>query len=499
MMDRSAEGTIKQMANMAETRAFGNGGRQGAAYLLLGAILLAAGLLRVWSASGDLWLDEITSLNHLVLARSLPSPDTWLALFFHDNTHPLNTLYLAAVGPGAGPLAYRALSVAAGIAAVAVAAAIGWRRSPTEGLIAAALLAFSYPMVHYAGEARGYSTLLLAALAAAWLMERTLEAPSPGRVLAFIAVSLLGFASHLTFAVIEAGLGIWAAVVLFQRLASPVSVIARLTVLFGVQAVVLAAYGAVAWNNFVGFGGGSFVPAMDAAGDMAELTFGADPSARGSVAPAMVLALAGAVWWLYRRGDGSWVFFLVVVLLYPLAYVIADPAYGTVPRYFIANALFALVIAARGLSLLMAGNRWTRAGAGGLLALFLLGNGLLLDRFLTTGRGDFAQAVRDIAAAHDGPGPARVAGYHRFHISSVVTYHARAQGLEAAVRYVTPEEEAGAPAAWFIDGSFPGRRPPPEISRQIEGPGLTPYTLEGVYPHWALSGDTWALYRRKGG
>ena len=43
---------------MAETRAFGNGGRKGAAFGLLGAILLVAGLLRVWSASGDLWLDE---------------------------------------------------------------------------------------------------------------------------------------------------------------------------------------------------------------------------------------------------------------------------------------------------------------------------------------------------------------------------------------------------------------------------------------------------------
>ncbi|MCH8236555.1 MAG: hypothetical protein IIC06_00120 [Proteobacteria bacterium] len=483
---------------MAETRAFGNGGGKGAAYLLLGAILLAAGLLRVWAASGDLWLDEITSLNHLVMARSQPSLDTWLALFFHDNTHPLNTLYLAAVGPGAGPLAYRALSVAAGIAAVAVAAAMGWRRSPMEGLMAAALLAFSYPMVHYAGEARGYSTMVLAALAAVWLMERTLDAPGPGRLVAFVLVSLLGLATHLSFLVIEAGLGIWAAAALFQRLGSPVSVAARLVLLFGLQTIAVTAYGAAALDNFV-IAGGAFVPAMEAARHMAELTFGADPAARGSVAPAIALALAGAVWWLYRRGDGSWVFFLVVVLVYPLAYVIADPTLGMAPRYFIANALFALVIAARGLSLLMAGNRWTRAGAGGLLALFLIGNGLLLDRFLSTGRGDFAQAVRDIAAADDGPGPARVAGFHRFHVSSVVAYHARAQGLEAAVRYVTPEEEAGAPAAWFIDGYFVGRRPAPEISRQIEGLGLTPYILERVYPHWGLSGDTWAVYRRKGG
>ena len=48
---------------------------------------------------------------------------------------------------------------------VAVAAAIGWRRSPREGLICAAMVCVSYPMVHYAGEARGYAPMLLAALA----------------------------------------------------------------------------------------------------------------------------------------------------------------------------------------------------------------------------------------------------------------------------------------------------------------------------------------------
>ena len=117
----------------------------------------------------------------------------------------------------------------------------------------------SYPMVHYAGEARGYATMVLAALAAMYLLQTILEdpnpAPNPWRILAFITVSLLGFAAHLSFAVIETGLGIWAAAALFQRLASPLSAAARLTTLFGVQAIALTAYGAVAWNNFTVGGG----------------------------------------------------------------------------------------------------------------------------------------------------------------------------------------------------------------------------------------------------
>ena len=490
---------------MAETTAFGNGGRKGTAFGLLGVILLAAGLLRVWAASGDLWMDEVWSLGNIALARSQPTGGNWLALFFQANTHPLNTLYLAFLGPDAGIFAYRALSVVSGIGAVAMAAVLGWRRSAAEGLIAAAMVAVSYPMVHYAGEARGYATMMLAALAAIYLLQTILEAPNqapkPFRVLAFIAVSLLGFASHLSFAVIEAGLGIWAAVALFRRLGSPVSVAARLTVLFGVQAAVLTAYGAVAWNNFV-IGGGTSPPTAVAVNTMAEMAFGADPAARGSITPVLGLVLAAAIWWLYRRGDGSWVFFAAVALLYPFGFVLVDPPQGMAERYFITSALAALILAARGLALAMEGKRWARVLAVAALAGFGMGNALLLQKFFTDGRGGYTEAARFIAAAGEGParkGPARVAGYQALRVGAVLKFHASRAGLADALRYVTPEEEAGAPAAWFIDGSFPGRRPPPEISRRLEGPGLTPYSLEGVYPHWGLSGDTWAVYRRKGG
>jgi hypothetical protein len=478
---------------MAETTAFGNGGRRGTAFGLLGVILLAAGLLRVWAAAGDLWIDEVWSLENIALVRAQPTSGNWLALFFHANTHPLNTLYLAFLGPEAGVFAYRALSVASGVAAVAMAAALGWRRSATEGLIAAAMVAASYPMVHYAGEARGYATMVLAALACVYLLQTYLEAPSPGRALAFVAVSLLGFASHMSFGIIEAGLGLWAAAVLFQRLASPVSVIARLAVLFGVQAVALTAYGAVAWNNFV-LGGGSPSPTAVSVNTMAEMTFGADPAAWGSITPVLGPALAAVVWWLYRRGDGSWIFFAAVALVFPLGFVVIDPPLDMAERYFITSGLAALILAARGLAPAMQAKRWPRALAIAALAGFFIGNGLLLQKFFTDGRGGYTKAARFIAAAGDGP--VTVSGYQPLRAGAVLKFHASRAGLADALRYLTPEEESGAAAAWFIDGSFAGRRPPPEISRPIKGSGQTPYSLEGVYPHWGLSGDTWAIYRR---
>lgn len=470
------------------------------ALVLLGVILLTAAALRLGAAGGDLWIDEIWSLDNIALARAQADGSDWLALFFHDNTHAVNTFYLALVGPDAGPFAYRALSVLTGLAAVAVAAAIGWRRSPLEGLIAAAMVAVSYPMVHYAGEARGYAPMGLAALAAYALFERCLEAPSPGRITAFIAVSLLGLAAHLTFLLILGALGVWAFMVLFRRPEPVVRTLARLTVLFGVQVIAVAAYGAVAWNNLA-TGGGAAMMAAESVGIMAKATFGIDPGAKASAAVMIAIGLFCFVWWFRRRGMESWLFLAIVVVAFPLIFVLIDPAHGTVPRYFIASALFALIVAARGLALMMEAGPWLRAAAGGLLIVFLAGNGLLLEKFYGPARGQYADAVKFIAAESRAErGAVGVAGSHQLSIDKLIAYHGRRQGLSGAVRYVDPEENASSPADWYIDtyydSYYRGHTPAPEFSRPSGKGGLTSYKLKKVFPHWGLSGDTWAIYRR---
>jgi hypothetical protein len=290
------------------------------------------------------------------MARASAKSGDWLALFFHDNTHALNTLYMALLGPDASALAYRGFSILCGTASVAVAAAIGWRRGLLEGLIAAALVGFSYPMIHYAGEARGYAPMMLARLAAYSILERYFDAPTLRRAVAFIAVTLLGLAAHMTFAVVLGGLGLWAMVVLLQRPGPPVSALARLCILFGLQAIALTFYGAIAMNNLV-IGGGALVPAIGALGDMVELTFGADPVWRGSVTLTIAVGIGGVIWWLRGQGQTEWTLFAFVVLAYPLGVVLIDPSPGMAPRYFIASALFALIAAAGGLGLLMGGGR----------------------------------------------------------------------------------------------------------------------------------------------
>lgn len=460
----------------------------------VGGIVVASVVLRLRAAAGDLWLDEIWSLENLAIARAAADVDIWLALFLFGNTHPLNTLYLAAVGPDASALAYRALSLVSGVAAVAVAAAIGWRHSRSEAVLAATLVGVSYATVNYAGEARGYAPMMLAALASFHLFDGWLRLGGRGRAGAFVAVSLLGFAGHATFAVVLAGLAAWAAMVFHRRLGSAVAAAARLVAPFGIQAVVVTAYVAVIATNTQSTSG-PFGPIIESVRGMLSATFGIDPawSGGGVMALAIGLALAAVVGWLYRRGDASWIFFAVVVIGLPVAVAAVNPPISMVPRYFFVDAVFALVVVARGLALMAErGRRW-RLAAVALAALFVVGNGILLDRFYDGGRGRYAEAVRLIAAASDGP--ARVAGYHPLRVGAVLTYHARRAGLADAVRFVTAGEEEAAPASWYIAGGFQGQAPTATLVRAVGG-GPVAYRLAAVFPHWGLSGDTWAMYRR---
>ena len=484
---------------MANDQPTADSSRFPGALLLLGVFLAAAAVLRLAGAAGELWLDEIWSLDNLALAMTRTTLGDRVALLFHDNTHPVNTLYLALVGPGAGPLAYRALSVFAGVATVAVAAAIGWRRTPLEGLISAGLVSVSYPMVHYSSEDRGYGVMLFAALAAVWLMETYLERPVRLKAGAFAAVSLLGLASHLTFLAVLAALGAWAAMALYKRHGSAVSTAAGLVVLFGVPLITFEAFAIVAWNNWM-IGGAPPAIAVDSAAILTLLSFGIDAYGGGTAIHPLALAApalaALTLWWLARRGDASWVFFLLMVLVFPLALIVIESPWPVWPRYFIVHGLFALILAARGLSLLAGQGAACRAVAAVALAGFTIGNAVVLDSFFAAGRGHYGQVLDLIA--DQSPGPVSVAGYPEFSVGTLIAHHARARGLEGTVSFMPVAEDAGPPAepaAWFIDGRSGRHRHKPVIYRTHGRSGVAAYRLVGVFPHWGLSGTTWALYR----
>jgi uncharacterized membrane protein len=134
-------------------------------WLLLASLAAAAGLRLAALDAQSLWLDELESWRQ----ASAPSPGEVIARLRWD-VHPpgYSILLHFAIGAfGDSEAALRLPSALAGIAAVYAIFRVGeqlW--SAREGLLAAALLAVSWTPVRYAQEARAYSLLMLATLAA---------------------------------------------------------------------------------------------------------------------------------------------------------------------------------------------------------------------------------------------------------------------------------------------------------------------------------------------
>jgi len=115
--------------------------------------------LRLAGFGKDLWLDEIWSIQ---VAHQMRSVFDALTLH-HEINHYLNTVWLYLVGVDGTPSQYHAVALVSGVAGVAVAASSGsvaaFDRARHHGSVRILVSA-----VLYSSEARGYSTLVLAAL-----------------------------------------------------------------------------------------------------------------------------------------------------------------------------------------------------------------------------------------------------------------------------------------------------------------------------------------------
>src|SRR3954471_3064953 len=145
--------------------------------LLILLIIVPASLLRVAGIIDDFWLDEIWSHN---IAKQIHTPaDVLLSPAARiDNNHPLNTLLIWLLGEHSNWWIYRMPALLAGVGSVMLATMIALRRGRFEAIVATALVGFSYPLIFYSSEARGYSLVVFFALLAFDAAERFLDRQS---------------------------------------------------------------------------------------------------------------------------------------------------------------------------------------------------------------------------------------------------------------------------------------------------------------------------------
>ncbi|SDA29099.1 glycosyltransferase family 39 protein [Sphingomonas sp. NFR15] len=452
--------------------------------LLCGIMLLGLGL-RVASARGGLWLDEAWSAE---LAREVGTPLGVFLSINHDNNHHVNSLWMQFVGFGAPPMLQRALSIAAGTIAIAVAAMILRPRGTTTALIAASLFAVSPMMVTMGSEARGYAPMSLAFLSAILLVARWLPEQRGERVRLRLALCFaLGTLSQMTMVFGCVALIGWVFFALAKRMA-PLAAAGRTLRLFTPALLSLAAvlgliFGA-AHASATGFQFGAYEPFdimlfLHAVIEMLGYTIGW---------PVVSLWLIPAVLTLVLLAQGGGAthraFYRLAIVAFPVTLAVLHAGNPGHPRYYLVAAIGLLLLLAELIGSAIGRAGWRRAFAVAALAAILTGGAWRDADLIRNQRGDPDPAIAAMRARAPGGSAVLLDRSTGFAMLAAAAAHAR---------YPLTIVRAGcAPARFLFLDRFKGE----DFPRTPVRCGADWRPIAGAHAH-GLSGTHWTLYVRR--
>lgn len=446
------------------------------------------GAARIAGGFSDFWLDEIWTW---ATVQRLHGPWEVFTAIHHSNNNHLNTLLVYWLGNPGHWIVYRIPSLAAGIATIGLCAVLARARGRIEALLAAVLCAGCFALLHFSSEARGYAIAVACALAAAAILQRHLAAPRTGTALAFGVAIALGLLAHLVVVFF------WAATIAqsaWRWRGEPRRALGRLVGLHGLPLAVLAALWAVDLR-YLTVGGGNPTDVPMLAARTVGFTFGL-PVVRGLGPPVAALALGVLAWAALRRlrrGDDTGVLYGVAIAAPVAGFALLRPEVVAV-RYFLVAIALSLVLLADPLAAGLRAGGPRRVAALVALAVFLGGNGIYVARFLTYGRGGYRSAVQTMARATEGP-VIRVASDHDFRNRLVLRFYARELGPGRRLVYVPRARWADGDVEWFV--VHRADNPAPDaVPAEIVGPGGRRFARFAEFPHAAISGFHWTLYRR---
>ena len=464
------------------------------------AVVAVFGAVRFACLFNDLWLDEIWSLR---LVGQLHSPVEILTRLWHDNNHPLNSLFLYLLGPAQADWAYRLLSWFTGTATVALAGLIGRRqwhllhpgdepaKARAAGLIAAVLVGGSYLLIHYSSEARGYAPAVGFGFLAIFALLH-----APGRPMSWWAAvyglaCVLGLLSHLVaFQVMLGGL-VWSVAVAFRTGGRWRDRIVQLVCWQFVPWIFLGLY-------YLGFvqklevGGGPTLALSTVLGQLSAYSLDLPGGLGTAVALPVFLGVVAVAAVLIGRHDRALAgFYLTAIIVAPALGLLGSRFVLLYPRYFIVSAAVGLLLAAYALARLWDSGRAARAAAAVVLAAFLLGGGVHTARLLRDGRGQYQAALRYVGA-HTPTRTVTLSSDSDFRNVGIIAYYAKAVGPARYLQYYSGTNLPPGGPQWVLLHRLDGETPPTADLFAADG---AHYRQEGVYPHGPLSGWTWYLFR----
>jgi len=456
--------------------------------IALGApLVVAAALVRLAAASNEFWLDEVWSLFIALDAKS-----AWrLFTVRHDNNHILNTLYLRAIGLTDAWILYRLLAVVAGTATAALVLACERTERRLEALAAATLIAFSYPLVLYSAEARGYAPALLCALASFYALERYWEEPRRTALLAFWVSAIAGVLSHAIYLQAYLALVVWSLVRTVQASGVSGRALRTFAVAHALPLAAAAGFSLFFLRGMV-VGGGQPYRTLDVLREAAAYTVGV-PQRLGTVGLVLVLAAAcAALVILCKQHSPRWPFFVLVLGVVPALVLSVTRPPVLYFRYFLVQILFGYLLVAAGLGALVRRGRGGRVSCLALLVLYVAAQLPALYTLAATGRGGCIGAVRYLGAETDGD-EVVVGSDEEFRSQLMLWYFARFLPAGKRLRYLArPEWPATGPEWMLLHALGPGVERPPtlQVGRGNRFERVAEFTCGGA-ARWY-----WWVYRR---
>jgi hypothetical protein len=455
--------------------------------LALTGLTLFGLILRMIGAQGDLWLDEIWSLE---LIKTIPHAGYIFFNLAHDNNHQLNSLYLYVAGMDASPVTQRGLSIVMGTLSIPIAAFILRRE---VSLVTAFLFATAYPLVHYGSEARGYAGMTLFSLIALLSVRKLLEGEDKIWRWILAGSVFLGLLSHFSMALTLLMLGLWIAVHLWQNKKPFKEHLDWLVALLApslLAACLIAIAFAISASDGIIVGGVhpfAFSKFVEAYRTLLHLMIGLPKF--GPPLFSLMLTIIVAVYLIKIRwitAPFSWLFVIGALMIPLLALILRIPN-TEFPRYFLLAGMLFLLVLAQGFEKALEQHGWGRITAYMLLASFSLGQAFLLKSFFADQRGSPSKVLSMITRTS----PPTYGGDHDTRYTLVLDFMNRRQ--KEPLVSIPREQWCQKTPAWLIID--------PDDMRHSLGEDITllsckiRYKRESTLRSSPLSGSSWALYR----
>ena len=465
-----------------------NSGNIGSWFMGIWIALLVAGLaMRLLSAAGQLWLDEIWSLH---LARQMNSPLEIFSLKY-DNNHILNTLFLYFVPERHSFIQIRSLSLIAGAFIIPLLAASALEKSRLEKLSAMTLGAFSFSLILYSSEARGYAPAALFALLCFYLI-RKLRSSGSNRILVFFWVSVfLGFLSHLTFAYVFFAIVLWEAAWRLGNARTMFKAIRKLLKIFLIPLIFFTVF-YLFFVKDITLGGGNNITPMGMVADFLAVAAGGGKSGalRVPAQTASVLILAAGLIRMRQKNSKIIFFFAGALFVFPALAAFLGSVTDFHFRYLFVCLPFAYLLAANLLTAVFKFNKTGKVVYVLAMGAFALANMNLAADLIKTGRGSYREAMQCIGENTAGK-TMTIGGDHDFRNQVVLWYYSRWMPRGKNLLYIEHKDLDKSPPQWLLKIIYEQDPEPPKILKRISGPE---YGLVKIFPYSGYSGWAWGLY-----